>query len=87
MDGERAFRTLIGTGVVACIALFVVGFAAPILPPGTVAFLHRGTGPADAGPAPTPADTAERGPAPTATATTVAPATETAGTPAPSLTV
>lgn len=53
MDGERIFRILAGLGVVACMLLFVVGFAAPVLPPPLTAFMHRGTdlGPTDEAPA------------------------------------
>ena len=42
MDGERILRGLIGLGVVACIALFIVGFAAPVLPPEIAGFMHGG---------------------------------------------
>ena len=44
MDGERISRSVIGVGVVACIVLFAVGFAAPVLPPEFASFLFRGAG-------------------------------------------
>lgn len=41
MDGEHLLRALTAVGVVACILLFAVGFAAPILPPELAGFVHN----------------------------------------------
>ena len=44
MDGERLLRYLIGVGVLACIGLFAVGLASPLIPPGMFPFGQQEAG-------------------------------------------